>query len=387
MQKSVRTRSPGRCLTALLALITLAVTITPSAARNVATDDMDISIKPGDDFYRYANGGWLKTNTIPAGQSSYDTRAMLAESTSQRVRDLVQNASSAHAIKGSIAQKIGDYYASFLDQNSIDAKGLLPLADEMTRIAAINDTKSLSAYLGTTLNTEVDGLTANADHVFGIWINQGFEDFDHNLPHLWQGGLGLPERDSYLDSSPKMVDLRNQYKAHIGAVLKLAGVADPEVKAARVLSLEIGIAQAFAPDSDAADVTKQNNPWKRTEFSARAPGLDWEAYFQSAGLAQQRDFIVWQPSAVVGVSALVQAERVDAWKDYLRFHLLEHYANVLPRAVAAEHFGFYGTILSGAKLMPDRSTEALWVRLSVNSMYNTIFHRKPKQELRRWPRI
>ena len=131
------------------------------------------------------------------------------------------------------------------------------------------------------------------------------------------------------------------------------------MKAARVLSLEVGIAQAFAPDSDAADVTKQNNPWKRADFAAKAPGLDWDAYFQSAGLAQQRDFIVWQPSAVVGVSALVHAESVDEWKDYLRFHLLEHYAKVLPRAVAAEHFGFYGTILSGAKQVPDRSTEAV----------------------------
>jgi putative endopeptidase len=359
MQKNVRPRFPGRCLTTLLALITLAVTIARSAARNVAPDDMDISIKPGDDFYRYANGGWLKTNTIPVGQSSYDTRAMLAENTSQRVRDVIQNAASAHAVKGSIAQKIGDYYASYLDQNSIDAKGLLPLAGEMTRIAAINDSKSLSAYLGTTLNTEVDGLTANADHVFGIWINQGFEDFDHNLPHLWQGGLGLPDRDDYLDSSPRTAALRSQYQAHIGAILKLAGVADPEVKAARVFSLEVGIAQAFAPDSDAADVTKQNNPWKRADFATKAPGLDWDAYFQSAGLAQQRDFIVWQPSAAVGVSALVHAESVDAWKDYLRFHLLEHYANVLPRTVAAEHFGFYGTILSGTKQMPDRSTEAV----------------------------
>jgi predicted metalloendopeptidase len=284
---------------------------------------------------------------------------MLAEKTSQRVRELIQNAASAHAPKGSVMQKVGDYYASFLDQDSIEAKGLLPLADEMAHILAINDKTSLSAYLGTTLNSEVEGLTSNADHVFGLWINQGFEDSGHNLPHIWQGGLGLPDRDDYLDSSPKMAALRNQYQRHIGAVLKLAGVADPETKAARVLSLEIRIAQAFAPDSDAADVTRQNNPWKRSDFVSKAPGLDWDAYFQSAGLARQRDFIVWQPSAVAGVSALVRSESIDVWKDYLRFHLLEHYARVLPRAVAAEHFAFYGKILSGAQQMPDRSMEAI----------------------------
>src|SRR5206468_2990694 len=160
--------------------------------------------KPGDDFYRYANGGWLKANTIRAGQSSFDTRAIVAQKTSLQVRDLIQQAASAHAVKGSVLQKVGDYYASFMDLSSIETKGLSPLADEMTKIAAITDKTRLSAYLGTTLNREVEGLTANADHVFGVWINQGFEDSQHNLPHIWQGGLGMPERDDYLDPSPKM---------------------------------------------------------------------------------------------------------------------------------------------------------------------------------------
>ncbi len=174
----------------------------------------------------------------------------------------------------------------------------------MAMISAITNKTSLSAYLGTTLNSEVDGLTANADHIFGVWINQGFKDSDHNLPHLWQGGLGMPDRDNYLDPSPKMAELRAQYQAHIAAILKLAGIADSETRAAHILSLEIRIAQAFAPDADAADVFKQNNPWKRADFDVKAPGMDWDAYFKSAGLASQSDFIVWQPSAVTGTSAL-----------------------------------------------------------------------------------
>jgi len=168
----------------VLTLVALSIAAAPPASRNALTDEMDNSIKPGNDFYRYANGGWLKANTIPVGKASYDTRAMLAEKTSQQVRDLIQSAASAHAPKGSDVQKIGDYYASFLDGSSIEARGLSPLADEMVRIAAMTDKTSLSAYLGTTLNSEVEGLTANADHIFGIWINQGFEDSDHNLPHI-----------------------------------------------------------------------------------------------------------------------------------------------------------------------------------------------------------
>ncbi len=331
----------------------------PLHAQKVDTQSIDRSIKPGDDFYRYANGKWLATTTIPAGQMSYDNRAMLNEKTALRVRDLIRNAANANSVKGSITQKAGDFYTSFMDEKSIEAKGMTPLVDEMAAISAITDKASLSAYLGSTLNSEVDGLTANADHIFGVWINQGFEDSEHNLPHIWQGGLGLPDRDNYLDASAKATELRAQYQAHIAAVLKLASVTDAETKAAQVLALEIQIAQAFAPDSDAADVFKQNNPWKRTDFMTKAPGMDWEAYFKSAGLAEQQTFLVWQPSDVTGVSKLVASEDIATWKDYLRFHLVEHYASVLPANVRDEHFAFYGKILSGVQQPPDREKDAI----------------------------
>lgn len=348
--------------TALAAIFASVVWFTAAVllvAKDVNENEMDRSIKPGNDFYRYANGGWLRTATIPAGQTSYDTRAMVNERESQRVRDLIQDAAASHPVKGTVAQKVGDYYAAFIDEEGIEARGLKPLAGEMAAISAITNEASLSAYLGTTLNAEVDGLTASADHVFGLWINQGFTDPDHNVVHFSQGGLGMPDRDSYIDPSPKMVELRTQYQTHIAAVLKLAGVADSETRSAGVLSLEIRMAQAFAPDSDAADVFKQNNPWKRADFPVKAPGMEWKAYFNSAGLAEQSDFTVWQPTAVTGISALVASESIETWKDYLRFHLIEHYASVLPKAVAVEHFAFYGAILSGAQQPPDRSRAAI----------------------------
>ena len=166
--------------------------------------------------------------------------------------------------KGSVAQKVGDYYASFMDEDGIEAKGLTPLADEMARISAITNKASLSAYLGATLNTEVDGLTANADHIFGVWVNQSFTDSDHYVFHLLQGGLGMPDRDDYLDPSPKMAELRAQYQAHIAAVLRLAGIADAETKAARILSLEIRIAQPTpqtpTPPTSSSRTTRGNVP-------------------------------------------------------------------------------------------------------------------------------
>jgi putative endopeptidase len=319
--------------------------------------DIDRSIKPGDDFYRYANGGWLAKTAIPDGQQSYDTRALLVARTSQRVRDLIQGAASSQGPAGSGAQKVGDYYASFMDEQSITAKGLTPLAREMGIISGINNKSALSAYLGSTLNSEVDGLTANADHVFGVWVNQSFDNSEHYVFHFMQGGLGMPDRDDYL--SPKTAVLRAQYQAHIASMLKLAGFSNSETKSERILSLEVQMAQAQAPASDAADVFKQNNPWQRRDFSTKAPGIDWDAYFKAAGVASQPEFIVWQPSAVIGTSALVGSEGIDLWKDYLRFHLIEHYASVLPKAVAAEYFAFHGNILSGAPQMPDRSNDAI----------------------------
>jgi len=348
--------------TALVVIFASAVSIVAAAVpvpENVYTQDIDHSVKPGDDFYHYANGTWLKTTTIPAGQSTFDTRAVLTAKTSQRVRDLIQDAAASKSVKGRITQKVGDYYASFMDQDAIEAKGLTPLAGEMAIISAITDKSLLSAYLGSTLNTEVDGLTANADHIFGVWVNQSFTDSDHYVFHLLQGGLGMPDRDSYLDPSPKVAALRAQYQAHIAAILKLAGAAESANNAAGILSLEIRLAQTHAPDSDAADVFKQNNSWKRADFAINAPGMDWDAYFKSAGVAGQPEFIVWQPSAVTGTSALIASESIDLWKDYLRFHLIEHYVSVLPKAVAAEDAAFYGTALSGTKPVPDRGKDAI----------------------------
>jgi predicted metalloendopeptidase len=326
--------------------------------RDANTRDMDRSSKPGDDFYRYANGGWLTTVVMPAGQASYDTRAMLTERTSQRVRELVQQAAGA-SDKGSAAQKVGDYYASFMDVAAIDAKGLAPLAKDMAAIAAITNIAALSAYLGTTLNSEVDGLTANSDHLFGVWVNQSFEDSRLCVFHLLEGGLGMPDRDAYLDPSPRMTALRAKYQAHIAAMLALADIPAAEAKAARILSLETRVAQTHAPAADAADVFKQNNPWKRADFERKAPGIDWRAYFNAAGVDGQPEFVVWQPSAITGASALVGSEDVELWKDYLRFHLIEHYAAVLPTAVAAEEFAFHGAALSGLERMPDRGDSAI----------------------------
>jgi predicted metalloendopeptidase len=332
------------------------------AIHDIDLDAIDRSVAPGDDFFGYANGIWFKNAEIPADRASYGPGAILTEKTSAQVKDLIQTAAASKPKPGSDAQKVGDYYASYMDEAGIEAKGLAPLKPDFDAIAGIKDKTSLSAYLGSTLRADVDALNATdfyTDHVFGVWIQQGFDDPDHNVPYIMQGGLGMPDRAYYLDPSPKMAELRTKYQAYISHMLTLAGIKDADAKAARIFALETKIAQSHVSREDSEDVHKANNPWKRADFATKAPGLDWDAYFKSAGLGDQQNYIVWHPSAVTGISALVASEPADTWRDYLTFMTLNHYAGVLPKAFVTERFAFYGTALQGTPQIQDRWKRAI----------------------------
>ena len=310
-------------------LVAFAALAAQETGHGIDLAGIDHSVAPGDDFYKYANGAWIKTAVIPPDRATDGPGAVLTDKTRERVRGLIENAAKAKPTQGSDAQKVGDYYASYLDEAGIEAKGLAPLSADMAHIAAIKDKATLSSYLGSTLRADVDALNSTnfyTDHVFGVWITQGFSDPDHNVPYLLQGGLGMPDRDYYIEQTPQMAKLRDQYRAHIVNVLKLAKIADADKKAAAIFALETRIAQTHATREASEDVHKADNPWKRADFTAKAPGMDWNAYFGAAGLGSQNDFIVWHPSAVVGISKLVAGEPVALWKDYLTFHLINHYS-------------------------------------------------------------
>jgi putative endopeptidase len=344
------------------ALIAFSALAAQETGHGIDLAGIDHTVAPGDDFFAYANGAWIKTAVIPPDRAAEGPGAILIDKTRERVRGLIEDAAKAKPAAGSDAQKVGDYYASYLDEAGIEAKGLAPLSADMARIAAIKDKASLSSYLGGTLRADVDALNSTnfyTDNVFGMWVQQGFSDPDHNLPYILQGGLGMPDRDYYIEQSPQMAKLRDQYKAHIVNVLKLAKIADADKKAAAIFALETKIAQSHVSREDSEDVHKADNPWKRADFTAKAPGMDWNAYFGAAGLSSQNDFIVWHPSAVIGISKLVASEPAALWKDYLTFHLLNHYSSLLPKAFVDERFAFYGTDLSGTPKNRDRWKRAI----------------------------
>jgi len=181
-----------------------------------------------------------------------------------------------------------------------------------------------------------DGTNQHTESLWGVWIHQGFHDPDHYAAHVVQGGLGLSDRDDYLDGAPERVAHRSLYQAHVASMLRLAGLDRTEERAARVVALETAIARTHASRADTDDVFKTDNEWRRGDFVDKAPGVDWPAYFAAAGIGPATRFVVWQPQAVIGGARLVASQPLDAWKDYLAFHLIAHYAAVLPQSVGDE---------------------------------------------------
>lgn len=318
----------------------------------VAVENMDTSVKPGDDFYLYANGDWIKRTTIPPDRAEVDVFTRLADLSSRRTQNLIDEIVKSNPAANSELRKVADLYNSYMDEAAIEAKGLTPLRPHLDAIAAIRDKHELAYALGKTLRADVDALNNTNFHtanLFGLWVAPGFHDPDHYTAFLLQGGLALPDREYYVSDSEQMKKTLAQYQTHVAAMLKLAGFSDPGSRAARVVELERAIAKTHRSLAEDEDIHRADNSWTRAEFPKNAPGLDWDEYFRGAALSQVTSFIVWQPEAFAGESALVASTALDSWKDWLAYHLIEAYGGMLPKRLADERFAFFGKELSGAQ--------------------------------------
>jgi len=323
---------------------------------------IDHSVKPGDDFFRYTNGDWLKTAKIPADRSSTGSFLKIFELTEKHTADLIRNAGASHPAAGSNARKIADYYAAWMDTAAIEKHGLAAIKPELAQIDAIASRDDLARVLGSRLRADVDPINATNYHtqnLFGLFVTQGLEDPSHHVAYLLQGGIGLPSRDYYLSSDPHMVEARGKYLTYVAALLKQAGIADAQTKAKTIVALETKIAKAQASLIDSEDVHKANNLWSMADFAAKAPGLDWATYFKAAGLQDQSRIDAWQAGAISGLSALTASEPLQAWKDLLTFHTINHAAGLLPKAYADLNFDFYVHDLQGTPVQQPRWKRAV----------------------------
>ena len=319
-------------------------------AHGIAIANMDTSVRPGDDFYTFANGGFIAHTKLPPDRATIGVFTVLSDLSFERTASIIQDAAKANAAPGTDQRKIADLYHSYMDEAAIETHGLATLKPHLAEIAAMNSPQQLAHALGLSLRSDVDALNNTNFHtpnIFGLWVAPSFNDPDQYAPYLLQGGLQLPNRDYYLSTSPRMQEIRAKYQTHIAAMFRLAGISDAEARATRVLALETEIAKVQISLADSEDIHKANNPWSPAYFSTNAPGLNWPEFFRAAGLDKQTTFIVWQPVAFTGEAALVSSQPIDAWKDLLAYHLIEAYAVASSKALADESFAFFGQTLSG----------------------------------------
>ncbi|HYE26217.1 MAG TPA: M13 family metallopeptidase N-terminal domain-containing protein, partial [Clostridia bacterium] len=231
MRHTLRTVAAAFFAAAIFSFAAVAQEAPAAASHGIAVENLDRSVPPGDDFYRFANGEWLKRTEIPADRGSVGVFRQLTDKSDKRVSGIIEEVSKSNAPAGSNTRKIADLYNSFMNEEAIEAKGLTPIQPHLKRIAAIKDKRELARALGESLRADVDPLNNTNFHtqnLFGLWVAPGFTDSEHYNAYLLQGGLVLPDRDFYLADSPRMQDIRAKYLSHVAAMLKLAGFSDPD---------------------------------------------------------------------------------------------------------------------------------------------------------------
>jgi predicted metalloendopeptidase len=306
---------------------------------------IDSSVRPQDDFFRYSQGKWLKDVEIPSDRSSWGAFNIAQDNVEQQIRTLIEQAAQDKSAKaGSDAQKMGDFYASYVDEKRRNELGLAPLKAERARIAALKDTKQVAALIA-----RFNRIGAGAP--LDMSVHQDNKASTRYIVDLTQSGLGMPNRDYYILDDAKLADTRAKYQSHVEKMLALAGHEDAGAAAAHIVALETQIAKAQWSAVENRDPVKGYNKIAVAQLKGVMPGFDWSAYLKGTGVAGKVDaLIVSQPSYLSRLDAIIAQTPVETWKSYFEFRLLSAYAPYLSQAFVDESFAFRGAVLSGAKV-------------------------------------
>ena len=310
----------------------------------------DPGVKPGDDFYRYADGHWLDGNHIPPDRSRWGSFDELNERAHQQVHAILEGLPEG-AADGSNTQKVADYYRSFLDTDAIERLALAPAQAGLGAIAAARTHKDLTRLMG---RSDL-GLRAP----LGVGIVPDQKDPDRYAVIITQSGLGMPDRDYYLKDDPVYAKLRTEYVAHITRLLKLAGDADASAEAQAVLEIETRIAKLHWPAAKRRERELTYNARSRAELQQLVPGFTWEVWLATAGVDAQPQFVVRELDAVQALAQLFLKFPVDTWRAYFRYHYLADHSEVLPKAFDDECFEFYEHALHGQQQQKTRWQRAV----------------------------
>ncbi len=331
------------------------------ALKDPLTENMDSSVAPGHDFFRYACGTWLKKNPIPEAENSWGIWSMVQEETFNRMRKVSEEASAAESAPGSITQKIGDFYFSGMDSAAIEAAGIAPLKPEFDKINAITDTKSLVELIAL-------HQTYGVAPVFGSYIFQDEKASDRLALHFYQGGIGLPDRDYYFNNDARTKMIRGEYLKHLKAMFVLMG--DDSMKASAnasvVMRMETSFAKASRKLEELRDPYLNYNKMQISGLKSLTPSIDWQALLEGMHIRNIDSVIVGQPEFFREVERSLRSNPIEDWKVYLRWHLINSFAEYLNTAFDDQNFKFYRTVLSGVKEKRPR-----WKRV-VNEVESSI---------------
>jgi endothelin-converting enzyme/putative endopeptidase len=308
---------------------------------------MDRSVDPCADFFQYSCGGWIKSNPIPPDQSSWSVYAKMQDENRVRLRAILEAAAAPDANRDAATQKIGDYYASCIDEKAIDSKGAQPLAPALEKIAQLDSKKDLA---------EIAASMRDDNVLFGFGSTQDYRDASHVIAEANQGGLGLPDRDYYLKEDVKSVELRKQYLAHVQKMFELLGdkpeLADAEAQTA--MRIETALAKGSMTRVEQRDPKNLDHKMTSIELEKISPDFEWAAFFTKVGLPSLGSLNVTSPTFFKAMNEEIAKESLADWKVYLRWHLIHAYAQFLAAPFLNENFAFYGKTLRGQQELQPR---------------------------------
>ena len=312
----------------------------------ISKKNMDTKVKPGDNFADYVNGTWYKNTKIPADKASYGAFDMLYDQSLKDVKTIIEDAAKGNNADGSDEQKIGDYFASFMNRKDRDAKGISPIQPELKAIDAIATYSDLASYFGKANRTGVSVPIA-------IFVNQDSKKPTEYALTTWQSGIGLPEREYYTATDAKMADIRKKYQVHVEKMLQIGGIENAADGAAKIMALETTIASSHMKKEDTRDVVKLYNKYNINDLKTLMPDFDWAALLKTADMDKEESIIISQVEYTKSLNNIIKNTPLDTWKIYLKWGLLNRNTNRLNSALDKENFEFYDKTLYGIEKQQD----------------------------------
>jgi putative endopeptidase len=329
----------------------MAATPAPPAAPKAAIGDFgldlsagDKNVKPGDDFFAYANGTWEQSFTIPADKASFGPFDRLDELSKERVRTIIEHSAAAHAATGTPEQQIGDYYAAFMDESAIEANGLASAQADLARIGAAKSRADVARLFGT------NGYAT----LFDVQLSPDYKNPDRYAVVITESSLGLPDRDYYLKDDPQLKALREKYVAYVAQMLTLGGSSDPHAQARDIMAFETAVAQGQWPLEKRRDVDATYNPRTKVQLIAYAPGFPWQAFLEAQQLGTRQNVVLGELTAIRDLAALFNRTPLPTLKAFLTFHYLNDNAACLPQRFDQARFAFYGQTMRGQPQQRER---------------------------------